>query len=90
MVLAIDQQKIDEQLAANPPVYRVTPLNLDVTPIDSIELPIGTCGTVSVLPADVEQARARLLELRERLLKRGVNPLVPDDLDRYIDDIRGS
>jgi hypothetical protein len=90
MVLSIDQKKIDEQLAATPKTYLVTPLNLEMMPIAVPgDIAIGVYSTVSVLPADAERSRARLLALRQRLIQRGVQPLAADDLDRYIDDTRG-
>ena len=90
MLLAIDQNKLDEQLAITIPAYTVTPCNLIVETAVPVEhLTTNVYSTVAGLPADVERSRARLLALRQRIIESGVKPLSADDLDRYIDETRG-
>ena len=89
MLLLIDQNKIDAQLAETQPTYTVTPVNLE-TPTIRYELPaVDVNSAVTAMPADLECVRARLLSLRQTLIERGVEPLSADDLERKIDETRG-
>lgn len=89
MLLSIDQKKIDAQLAETSPAYTATPCKPETLTM-RYELPtVEVHSAVTAMPADFERARTRLLSLRHSLIKRGVDPLSADDLERKIDETRG-
>ena len=90
MVLTIDQNKVDEQLANTVAAYTVTLRNLNVSAVPPAEPPpTQVYGTVAGFPADFERARARLVALRQRVIQGGAPMLSGDDLDRYIEETLG-
>jgi hypothetical protein len=83
MLLAIDQKKVDEQLAAITLGYVVNAFNVETAVMAPPESPsTDVYSTVAGLPPDVERVRARLFALRQRVIDSGVKPLSADELDR--------
>lgn len=92
MSLSIDQNKINEQLAKNPPAYVVSPCNLESAPVPpQADIPAThVTSTVSGLPPEVERYRDRVLSLRQHLIDKGERPASsPDELERIINETRG-
>jgi hypothetical protein len=85
MWLSIDPEKVKEQIAKSPAYVVTSASNFEppTVPYDPVSAEIHS--TTSAIPADMERARARLLALRQSIIK----PPASDDLDREIDEIRG-
>jgi hypothetical protein len=88
MLLSIDPEKIREQLAT-PPAYTVTVGNLEIQTVKYEPVSAHVYSTATGLPIDMENARRRLVLLRQRLIATGVNPLPEAELERTIDETRG-
>lgn len=92
MLLSINQSKVNEQLAKNPPVYVVSPCNLEIATVPpQAEIPAThVTSTVSGIPPEVERYRDRVLSLRQHIIDKGERPASsPEELERIIDETRG-
>lgn len=89
MSLSINQAKINEQLARNPPKYSVVPCNLEIVFPPIPEKPPTVSSTVDA-SREWEEYRDRVLALRQRIIQRGKHPAGSAyELERIIDETRG-
>jgi len=89
MLLSIDPHKVAQKLEEKPPAYFVTPYNLEMEDF-FLEAPTTNMYSVTpMVPPELERARERVLNLRQRLADAGVRPFGTDELEAKIDEIRG-
>jgi len=89
MLLLIDEKKIQDELARTTPTYAVVASNLEI-PIAGYPPPVvSVSSAVMTLSPDMEKARQRVMERRQRLIESGSKPLSAEELERVIDETRG-
>jgi hypothetical protein len=90
MSLSINSSKIEEELSRTDKTYAVYCRQLDSLPIEPEEPSVSVFGTVSKIPYDVERSKERLLSLRKQIVESSAPLLDAEELQREINEIRGS